>query len=74
MHRGERSFLPARVAKLGEYVYGTVGGHIEEAYLAKEKVILTHREEGNPCGVREGRAEDRRGKERRGEGEKRGEN
>lgn len=61
IHRGTR-VLSARVAMLEGYAYRAVGGHIEEAYLDKDKVILTHREGGKTCGVGERRTEDRRGK------------
>lgn len=42
---------------LGEYVYGAVGGHIEKAYLNKDKVILTHGKGEKPCGGEERRQE-----------------
>lgn len=45
MQGGKRGFLFARVAMLGEYACGTVGGHIEETYLEKDKMMLTNREE-----------------------------
>lgn len=51
----------------GEYACGVIGGHIEEAYLAKGKMTLTHREGGGTCGVGKRRGQDRRERERRGE-------
>lgn len=42
---------------------GAVGGHFDEAYLAKDDMMLTHRERGTPW-VGERRAEAGEGKRR----------
>ena len=56
---------------LGEYACGVIGGHIEEAYLAKSEMTLTYRGGGGTWGVGKRRGQDRREKgeeKRRGKG------
>lgn len=66
----EETFSFCQGHQAGRICIWAVGGHIEEAYLAKGRMMLTQREGGNTCGVGKRRAQDRRDKE--GEERRRG--